>query len=77
MSRTAEELLRKAQIEHDADFLREGVRVLSQALMELEVEEQSMSRKLWVWFLCCLESVHREIAPERPLLTAPQGYLRR
>ena len=32
-------LLRKAQLEHDADFLRESVRVLSQALMELEVEE--------------------------------------
>ena len=34
-----EQLLRKAQIEHDADFLRESVRALSQALMELEVEE--------------------------------------
>jgi putative transposase len=33
------ELLRKAMIEQDADFLKEGVRVLSQALMELEVEE--------------------------------------
>lgn len=36
------ELLRKAMIEHDADFLnflKEGVRVLSQALMEMEVEE--------------------------------------
>ena len=33
------ELLRKAIIEHDTDFLKEGVRVLSQALMELEVEE--------------------------------------
>jgi putative transposase len=33
------ELLCKAQIEHDADFLREGVRILSQALMEMEVEE--------------------------------------
>jgi putative transposase len=33
------ELLRKAQMEHDADFLKEGVRVLSQALMEMEVEE--------------------------------------
>jgi putative transposase len=32
-------LLRKAQVEHDADFLRESVRTLSQALMELEVEE--------------------------------------
>jgi putative transposase len=32
-----EDLLRKADLEGDADFLREGVRVLSQALMELEV----------------------------------------
>jgi putative transposase len=34
-----QELLRKAQIEGDADFLKEGVRVLSQMLMEMEVEE--------------------------------------
>jgi putative transposase len=34
------ELLRKAMIDRDADFLKEeGVRVLSQALMEMEVEE--------------------------------------
>ncbi len=33
------ELLRKAMIEHDTGFLEEGVRVLSQALMEMEVEE--------------------------------------
>ncbi len=33
------ELLRKARMEHDADLLKEGVRVLSQALMEMEVEE--------------------------------------
>jgi putative transposase len=33
------ELLRKAQIKGDAEFLKEGVRALSQALMELEVEE--------------------------------------
>jgi putative transposase len=33
------QLLRKAQMEHDADFLKEGVRALSQALMEMEVEE--------------------------------------
>jgi hypothetical protein len=32
-------LLRKAQMEHDADFLKEGLRVLSQALMEMEVQE--------------------------------------
>ena len=40
-----EELLRKAQMEEDADFLREGVRVLSQALMELEVSEQLGARR--------------------------------
>jgi putative transposase len=33
------ELLRKAMIEQDADFLKEGVRVLCQALMEMEVQE--------------------------------------
>ena len=33
------ELLRKAMIEQDAGFLREGVRVLAQALMEMEVQE--------------------------------------
>src|ERR687893_39249 len=33
------ELLRKAILEQDADFLKEGVRVLSQALMEMEVQE--------------------------------------
>ena len=32
-------LLRKARMEHNADCLKEGVRVLSQALMEMEVEE--------------------------------------
>src|SRR5215210_6168424 len=35
-----------------------------------------MSGKLWVRFLC-FESVHREVASERPLLAAPQRYLRR
>jgi transposase-like protein len=34
-----ERLLRKAQVEQDADFLWEGVRVLSEALMELEVSQ--------------------------------------
>jgi len=33
------ELLRKAQMEGDAEFLKEGVRALSEALMEMEVEE--------------------------------------
>jgi transposase-like protein len=36
-----QELLRKAQIEGDAEFLKEGVRVLSQMLMEMEVEEHT------------------------------------
>ena len=31
------ELLRKAQMEGDIDFLREGMRVLSQAVMEPEL----------------------------------------
>jgi hypothetical protein len=34
-----QELLRKARIEGDADFLKEGLRVLSRMLMEMEVEE--------------------------------------
>ncbi len=34
------DLLRKAQMEEDADFLREGVRVFAQAVMELEVTQQ-------------------------------------
>jgi len=34
------ELLRKVGIDGDADFLREGVRVMSQALMELEVSQR-------------------------------------
>jgi len=33
-------LLRKAQMEQDADFLKEGVRVLSEALVEMEAQEQ-------------------------------------
>lgn len=33
------ELLRKAEMAQDVDFLREGVRTLSQALMELEVSQ--------------------------------------
>ena len=34
-----EGLLRKAQLEGDIDFLRDGVRVLTQALMEIEVSQ--------------------------------------
>src|ERR687884_214603 len=33
------ELLCKAELEQDADFLREGVRALSEALLELEVAQ--------------------------------------
>jgi transposase-like protein len=34
-----QELLRKAQVGGDANFLKEGVRALSQAIMEMEVED--------------------------------------
>ena len=40
-----QELLRKATMEYDADFLKEGIRVLSQALMEMEVEEHLGARR--------------------------------
>jgi transposase-like protein len=40
-----EGLLRKAELERDADFLRDGVRVLSEALMELEVEQHVGARR--------------------------------
>ncbi len=33
-------LLRKAQMEEDVDFLREGMRVFAQVVMELEVTQQ-------------------------------------
>ena len=33
------ELLRKAEMDQDVDFLREGVRALSQAVMEVEVSQ--------------------------------------
>jgi transposase-like protein len=39
MRMALEALLRKAQMERDADFLREGVRMLGEALMELEVTQ--------------------------------------
>ncbi len=37
-------MLRKARMEHDADFLEEGVRVLSRALMEMQVERALVPR---------------------------------
>jgi transposase-like protein len=39
LSMALTELLRKAQVEQDVEFLREGVRVLTQALLELEVTQ--------------------------------------
>jgi transposase-like protein len=39
LSMALAELVRKAEVEPDVDVLREGVRVLSQALMELEVAQ--------------------------------------
>jgi putative transposase len=39
LSMALRELLRKAELEQDADFLREGVRLLSQALMDIEVAQ--------------------------------------
>ena len=42
LSMALTELLRKAEAEPDLDTLREGVRVLTQALMELEVAQQAV-----------------------------------
>src|SRR3990172_5600212 len=39
------ELIRKAGMEKDPSFLRDGVRVLSQALMELEVDQHLGAEK--------------------------------
>jgi hypothetical protein len=38
---------------------------------------KSMSRKLWVRVSYWFEGIHRQVAPERPLLAAPQSDLRR
>ena len=38
------ELLRKARIEHNSDFLKEGIKVLSQALMELRGAMYTLGR---------------------------------
>lgn len=38
-SMAREELVRKAQLSDNVDFLREGVRALAEALMELEVTQ--------------------------------------
>ncbi len=39
MSMALHEMLRKAQMEGDVDFLRAGVQALSQAVMDLEVTQ--------------------------------------
>src|SRR5690348_18105368 len=39
ISMALDELVRKAQLSDDVDFLREGVRALAQALMEVEVTQ--------------------------------------
>ena len=45
MSMALDELLRKAQLSEDVDFLREGVRALAQALMEAEVAQHLGARR--------------------------------
>jgi putative transposase len=44
-SMALEELLRKAQLSEDVDFLREGVRALAHALMEVEVTQHVGARR--------------------------------
>jgi putative transposase len=45
ISMALDELVRKAQLSEDVDFLREGVRALAQALMEAEVNQQVGARR--------------------------------
>ena len=52
LSMGLERLLRKAEIEKDVDFLRQGVQLLSHALMEIEFEQH-------------LGAGHHERTPER------------
>src|SRR5215218_6548557 len=52
------------------------VMVLFAFLDVFNSQNASMSRKLWVRFFHCLEGIHREVTFQRPLLAAPQGYLR-
>jgi transposase-like protein len=40
-----QELLRKAELDGDVDFLRDGVRVLAQELMEIEVAQHVGAEK--------------------------------
>ena len=46
LSMALAELLRKADAEPDLDTLREGVRVMTQALMELEVAQHLGAERL-------------------------------
>src|SRR5215217_1204096 len=69
-------LFREAWMEHERKNPRSAL-VIGVAALEAGLKKQSMSRKLWVWFLCFFESVHREVAFKRPLLATPQSYLRR
>jgi hypothetical protein len=41
-----QELLRKAELDNDVDFLREGIRVMAQQLMELEVAQHVGAEKI-------------------------------
>ena len=45
LSMAVAELVRKAEVEPDVDVLRAGVRVLSQAMMELEVAQHVGAEK--------------------------------
>ena len=52
LSMALAELLRKADAEPDLDTLREGVRVMTQALMELEVAQHLGTERppvSWAW----------------------------
>jgi len=45
MRMALEELLRKAQLDGDADFLRDGLRALSQAVMDVEVSQHLQAER--------------------------------
>jgi hypothetical protein len=59
MSMALEELLRKAELNGDVDFLREGVRVLSQAVMELEVAQHVGAQRTVCTFGLQYQQGHR------------------
>lgn len=62
LSMTLMEYLRKTGVDLDGDFLREGVRLLSQMVMELEVEQQ-------------IQAARYQRSPER--ITRRNGYRER